>query len=127
MKAHIQERLAQFNSNLETIRNENPRPQYVSDFSFSCSDGDYSMDYEEFIENLKEAFSNCGPTSESLELLRVVDLPNPFVPLAGLNDGVAMDPSINIGKKQLANVVLPAVFSPINVKLPFVDAGISKL
>lgn len=69
MKAHIQERLAQFNSNLETIRNENPRPQYVSDFSFSCSDGDYSMDYEEFIENLKETFSNCGPTSEQMASL----------------------------------------------------------
>lgn len=68
MKAHIQERLNQFHSNLEKIRAEHPRPESVSDFSFTTND-DYSMYYDEFIENLKEAFASSGPSSDKMNAI----------------------------------------------------------
>lgn len=68
MKAHIQERLNQFHSNFEKIRTENPRPECVMNFSFTTND-DYSMYYDEFIQNLKETLDSSGPFSDKMNAI----------------------------------------------------------
>jgi sugar-specific transcriptional regulator TrmB len=68
MKANIQERLNQFHSNLENIRAEHPRPESVTNFSFTNND-DSSMYYDEFIESLKETLDSSGPSSDKMNAI----------------------------------------------------------